>query len=206
MGSYGASPSKQFLQGAAPYLDFAFTGSLHYWMAPSPAYIKSNYQYFTQYFGDKPIYDYAGLWAQADSSANCITKLDPVRLIFFGKPTCQAYYDEVNFVLTLLVIMGFIFKIIGEFKIFTQLRGGTLSSASYDQGVVSYNDNAYDGKEAVSASVRCDGTYTVVSGAMCGGESSNYGDALTTITAANALWNPRTPPPSLPPTQGKGPP
>ena len=211
MGGYGASPIKQFLQGAAPYLDFAFTGSLHYWVAPSPAYIKSNYQYFTQYFGDKPIYDYAGLWAQADSSANCITKLDPAAPNFPTQAARgQAYYDEVNFLLTTPSYNGDI-QFVGhqwwswqDFP--AAYADGTLSSASYNQGVVSYNDNAYDGKEAVSASVRCDSTYTVVSGAMCGSENSNYGDALTTITAANALWNPRTPPPSLPPAQGKGPP
>ena len=47
-------------------------------------------------------------------------------------------------------------------------------------GLVSDRDNAYDGKEATSTSVKDSGGYTTVP------EAGNYGDFVDPVTAANA--------------------
>lgn len=54
-----------------------------------------------------------------------------------------------------------------------------------DFGLISNIDNAYDGHEDVTGSVSCSApisTYT------CGGEASNYTDAITQLYSANLLW------------------
>jgi hypothetical protein len=54
-----------------------------------------------------------------------------------------------------------------------------------DWGLKSPNDNAYDGHEAVAASVACSAPLSTLA---CGSEAANYGDAITPIRTANLLW------------------
>jgi hypothetical protein len=46
-------------------------------------------------------------------------------------------------------------------------------------------DNAYDGNEAVPATVKCSAPLQMY---PCGGEAKSYGDVMTSVKAANALW------------------
>jgi len=54
-----------------------------------------------------------------------------------------------------------------------------------NQGLVSINDNAYDGHEAVTAKVPCSPPLQAYS---CGGEAGNYGDVISKVKQANMLW------------------
>jgi hypothetical protein len=57
-------------------------------------------------------------------------------------------------------------------------------------GIVTHLDNAYDGHEAVTGSVTCSAPLQAYT---CGGESGNYGNLVTPVKAANALWLSTTP-------------
>ncbi|HEV2299104.1 MAG TPA: hypothetical protein VGR72_11375, partial [Candidatus Acidoferrales bacterium] len=56
---------------------------------------------------------------------------------------------------------------------------------NWNQGLVSIHDNAYDGHEAVTGTVACSPPLQAIA---CGGESANYGDAISEVRAANSLW------------------
>jgi len=58
---------------------------------------------------------------------------------------------------------------------------------TFNWGLWSRLDNAYDGVEAVSASVPCDQGETE-NRTNCGGQAANYGDFITSLKAANLLW------------------
>lgn len=52
-------------------------------------------------------------------------------------------------------------------------------------GLVTALDNAYDGHESVTGSVTCSAPEVAYT---CGGEAGNYGDVITSVKSANALW------------------
>jgi hypothetical protein len=54
-----------------------------------------------------------------------------------------------------------------------------------DWGLKTPSDNAYDGREAVTATVACSAP---LQNLTCGGEKANYGDVITQVRAANFLW------------------
>lgn len=63
--------------------------------------------------------------------------------------------------------------------------GGSCSKLNW--GLVTSRDNAYDGQEAVSsANITCQAPQAAY--ATCGGEDANYGDLLTSVKTATALW------------------
>jgi len=52
-------------------------------------------------------------------------------------------------------------------------------------GLIDHLDNAYDGHEDVTATVSCSAPLQAYN---CGGDTGNYGDVITSVKAANALW------------------
>ncbi len=181
VGAWGAPAYSKFLQGAAPYVDAGFLGNAgRYWVATDAEFL-ARYQYTTRYLGDKPYMIFGSPLAQGDSSMFCFPK--PVAGIELPTQAArgQAWYDMVNYYLT---TPGFN----GTYPVVGFNWWAWIDSQGLNLGIVSVHDNAYDGKEAVQAQVPCDPTYNVLSGAMCGGEATNYGDAITPVAAANQLW------------------
>lgn len=174
MGSWGAPAFSRFLEGAAPYVDAAFV-NLHYWYpTPSPNVFESSYQYITQYLGDVPLLNFSGQVAQPDSAMSCWTNPNQGDLgtqVNRG----QQYYDMISYLLSTpgynnsYPFVGFDWWGIQDFQ-------------DLNQGLVSIHDNAYDGVEAVIA------TGVDQWGYPTGGETANYGDAITSVANANALW------------------
>ncbi len=177
IGSYGSPAYSKFLEGAAPYLDGAFTG-LHYWAPlPSPAAFQSAYQYLTQYLGDIPFMTFSDIGSAANSSYYCDAGSGPGNF-----PTQaargQAWYDHVNYLLSTNSYNGDTQFVGADWWSWQDFQG-------LNQGLVSLDDNAYDGHEDVTAKVPCS---SPIQGLTCGGEASNFGDAITLIKAANAIW------------------
>jgi len=177
IGDYGVPAYSKFLEGAAPYLDGAYVG-LHYWQPlPAPTVFQSAYQYLTQYLGDLPFITFSVISAQADSSYSCYAGGGAGN---FPDQAArgQAWYNHVNYLLNNNGYNGD-----------TQFVGADWWSwqdfQNMNQGLVSLHDNAYDGHEDVISTVLCS---SPISALACGGESGNYGDAITPITAANKLW------------------
>jgi hypothetical protein len=59
------------------------------------------------------------------------------------------------------------------------------SSDNLNWGLATHLDNAYDGHEAVTATVPC---AAPLSKYNCGGEKRNYGDVISWVAKANRLW------------------
>ena len=177
-GSWGGPAYSKFMEGAAPYLDGAYT-NIKYWMpSPSPAIFQSSYQYITRYMGDLPLLNFAGIYAQADSSMSCHSDAGDPNSLPNQNIRGQMWYNMVNYLLTTpgyngdTQFVGFDFWSWQDFQ-------------NLNQGLVSLHDNAYDGHEDVVAKILCSNP---LQNFTCGGESANYGDAITHISKANALW------------------
>lgn len=157
---------------------------------PSPQ-LASSYQYVTRYLGDMAIASViSSPPAFADSSESCNGGPGGLILEQPNQATRgNMYYNTVNYLLTTNGFNGD-----KQLVAFNQWAWQDFQNENW--GLVSLRDNAYDGVEAVSARVSCDANYIVVGGAMCGGESANYGDAIgaslanggTKIYGANQLW------------------
>jgi len=180
IGAWGTPAYSKFLQGAGPYVDAAFVQLLQQGLTPSPTAFQSAYQYTTQYLGDVPLLDFVTLLAEPDSSMSCHPATP-----FENFPTQQArgqeYYNTVSYLLATpghngtIPFVGFSWWSWQDFQ-------------NSNQGLVSIHDNAYDGIEAVTGTVPCDSSYTVLSGAACGGEAARYGDLISHVKQANTLW------------------
>ncbi len=177
-GSWGGPAYSKFMEGAVPYLDGAYM-NIKYWLpSPSPAVFESSYQYITQYIGDLPLLNFAGIYAQADSSMSCHSDAGDPNSLASQSARGQMWYNMVNYLLTTPGYNGD-----------TQFVGfdfwGWQDFQNLNQGLVSLHDNAYDGHEDVSGSVSCSAPLQAYT---CGGEAANYGDAISPISQANAIW------------------
>jgi hypothetical protein len=183
MGGWGAPAYSKFLQGASPYVDAGFVVLKTWLPAPSPTAFESAYQYITQYFGDKPLLDFLGVWAQSDSSYGACFPLPATDPNNFPDQAIRGrqYFNTVQYLLTnpghnaTIPFVGF-----GWWA--------WQDSKGLNMGLVSIHDNAYDGRESVTGAVLCDSYYSVLPGAFCGREAANYGDVITQVKAANRLW------------------
>ena len=177
IGSWNGPAYSKFLEGAAPYLDGAYV-SLAYWApTPSPAAFQSVYQYTTRYLGDLPLLKFGGINAQSDSSMYCRPAGGP-NIMPDQATRGQMWYNTVNYLLTTPGYNG-TYPFVG-FDWWTWQ-----DSQNLNQGLVSIHDNAYDGHEAVSATVPCSAPNQALT---CGGEAKDYGNLLEKVIQANEVW------------------
>ena len=177
LGSWNGPAYSKFLEGAAPYLDGAYV-SLAYWApTPSPATFQSVYQYTTRYLGDVPLLKFGGVNAQSDSSMYCHSVGGP-NIMPDQATRGQVWYNTVSYLLTTPGYNG-TYPFVG-FDWWTWQ-----DSQNLNQGLVSIHDNAYDGHEAVSATVPCSPPNQALS---CGGEAKDYGNVIEKVIQANTLW------------------
>lgn len=170
IGSWAAPSSKEFLRGAAPYIDAAFVQL--YADKPDAQQGLAMYSYLTQYLGDVPLMDFITLVSEPDSAESC----HPVEGSF---PTQQARGQEyLSTVRTFLTTPGFN-------KDYPWVGFGWWAWQDFqnaNQGLVSIHDNAYDGVEATKAVGKDPWGYPT------GGESANYGDCISWVKQANTIW------------------
>ena len=154
--------------------------------------------------GDKPVMDaWEGLVAQPDSPFSAYTAS------WAGSPSESntqaargaAVAAKISQALTGRGSGGTSYQILGiKFWAYSDTTG---ENANY--GLVSPLDNAYDGHEATTGTHACSAPLEAY---QCGGESSNYGDAITPITQANQsiyyTLTGETPPPVSPPGNPPG--
>lgn len=198
IGDFGTPAYSKFLEGAAPYLDGAFTGGVHYWEPlPTPTVSQVAYQYFTRYFGDKPFMTFSVINATSDSSYSCSTaSTNPPSTFATQALRGNAYFNQVK---SLLSTPGFN----GDIQFVGADWWSWQDFQQVNQGLVSLHDNAYDGVEAVSGSVSCDSDYASL--IACGSEAATYGNAITEpggVQDANSLWLGTVTKPTAPSKQG----
>ena len=177
IGSWSGPAYSKFLEGAAPYLDGAYV-SLAYWAPhPSPAAFQAAYQYTTRYLGDLPLVKFGGVNAQSDSSMYCRPAGGP-NIMSDQATRGQMWFNTVSYLLTTPGYNG-TYPFVG-FDWWTWQ-----DSQNLNQGLVSIHDNAYDGHEAVSATVPCSPPLQTLT---CGGEAKDYGNLIEKVIQANTVW------------------
>jgi hypothetical protein len=185
-GSWYEPPNKNILVGAAGNVDVLFTElgwsndeSANTGVNSQAAY-NTALSYLTQYYGDYPLMNFLALNANPDSA---LTGFPPDSVVSFKSQAnrAQGYQDMVSAMLNAPSFnktypwVGLVWWGSHDFNDFEKT----------DFGLKTPSDNAYDGHEAVIASVACSPplqSYT------CGGEAGNYGDLITGVGAANQLW------------------
>jgi hypothetical protein len=182
VGTWDAPPRREILEGAAPYLD----GLFGVWFANQDQ-DAPKYRFLTQYFGDKPLMNFITLHAQLDSAmfaydnANCC----------FGLRNQQArgkqWYEIVQSMLN-TPSYNKTYQWIG----IVWWGSHDFANEQINWGLKTPSDNAYDGREDVTAIVPCSPPLQKF---RCGGEKRNYGDAISLISRANSLWLQLTPHP-----------
>jgi len=174
IGSFGAPARAPVLQAAAQYVD----------VLSGPGNVTQNpgaLDYIAQYFGDKPILDGQYRSSQADSPWASYPVNDPIHDFSTQQARGQDYYNTVSTLQSQSVTATGSHPFIGEsWWQYTDNR-----SEKRNWGLVTLLDNAYDGHEDVMATVLCS---PPLQAHTCGGETSNYGDVITSVRSANFYW------------------
>jgi hypothetical protein len=164
LNSHAGLTRKQILQAAGQYCDVIQAGVTTQQLLDKTA----------QYVGDKPIVQWLGAAANADSS-----------LWRYPGPSCcnqanqrarGSYYSKLaNFLVTGTVTATGSKPVVG----FKWWAWGDSWGEKSNWGLVSFRDNAYDGNEASIAAGADSWGYTT------GGEERNYGNFLDAVTQEN---------------------
>jgi hypothetical protein len=178
VGTWGAPPRKEILQGAAPYVDALFT----VWFGDQPDAITGaqHYQYLSRYFGDKPLMNFMALHAQRDSAMSEF----PNGQCCFGLSTQAARGQQWNTIITKMLNAP---SYNGTYQWVGIVWWGLydFGNERINWGLKTPSDNAYDGREAVTAKVACSPPLEKFT---CGGEKKTYGDLITSLKNANQAW------------------
>jgi hypothetical protein len=175
VGTWGVPARKEILLAAAPYVDALFTQ----WLVglPDPATSNAIYQYVTKYLGDKPLMSFLTLRANPDSSVFRYP-FNPVYWAPTQEQRGQMYRDAVNTMLTTPSYNG-TYQWVG---VNWWGLADFWPSEKTNFGLLSLNDNPYDGKSATTT-IRKDPW-----GFPTGGEERDYGDATDYVKNGNSLW------------------
>jgi hypothetical protein len=182
VGSWGTPPRKQILQAAAQYVDTLFVQ----WMPdqPDPVAGAAVYTFLTRYFGDKPLLNFVTLHATADSALYRYANTPGVIGQFVGDRAQdgrgQRWYNYINAMLSTPSYNDTYQWIGANWWGLYDFWG-----EKTNWGLISFLDNAYDGREAIMGKHTCS---QPLDDYPCGGEAANYGDAVTKVKQGNALW------------------
>jgi hypothetical protein len=177
IGGWGAPPRKEVLTEAAKYVDLFTLPEVPPYPCSNCTDAQARINFTAQYGGDKPWLNVQAFVAQPDSYMAAI--MPPPG--YSGKPafTTQrergaAYQKMVSTFVDAADGNG-TYHIVG-FEWWTMYD---MISLKGNWGLVTPNDNAYDGREAIIA------TGTDRWGYPTGGEKANFGDFLDSVQAAN---------------------
>lgn len=169
-GTWGAPPRKEILQGAAPYVDGLF---------PASVGTQANINYIAQAFGDKPFFIGTMIAATPDS---VLYRYPGATAGVYDFPTQQqrgqTYLQQIQAILNVQAAATSSFPIIG----INWWGLVDFWNERIDWGLVSLNDNPYDGKSATKVA------RTDPWGYQTGGEDKDYGDTIDYFKQANTLW------------------
>jgi hypothetical protein len=174
LGGWQAPAAAPVLRAAAATLDVMIGGV---GIALSSPY-QPKLDFVEQYLGDKPLMTGSYLRANPDSPFSAYSS----SLDFPNQATRgTAYHYEMLLFRTAAYSKTGSHPFVGlSWFAFTDNK-----AQETNWGLVTLLDNAYDGNEAVPATVRCSAPLQMY---PCGGEAKSYGDVMTSVKAANALW------------------
>jgi hypothetical protein len=165
INSHGGVTRGPILQAAGKYVDVLNSGVAN----------QQVLDFTEQNFGDKPLVVWEGYHANPDSDLSAYSQTG-IKSVANQAVRGQAYASDTNFMFSTATSSGS-YTMIG-LKWWAWLDSWGEKS---NWGLVSFLDNAYDGKEAIMAPGVDPWGYPT------GKESANYGDFLDPVTNANQL-------------------
>jgi hypothetical protein len=174
LNSWGAPPPAPVLRAAASSVDAFITSSVTVFTPAELDFIEQN-------FGNKPFLGSFYSSANPDSALSADPNIDPPLGFSNQTERGQGYYNMMAAQLQTAHTATGNYPYVGV--TFWELYDNWGEKLNW--GIVTHNDNAYDGHEAVQSSVACSAP---LSKFRCGGEAGNYGDFVTSMTKANQLW------------------
>jgi hypothetical protein len=174
LSTWGGPPPAPVLKAAGQYLDAFLT-------ADSNVFTQAEMDFIEQNFGDKPYFGSFYSTANPDSALSAYPNTVGPGGFATQATRGQAYYNDMVQMLQTAHTTSGNFPYIGT--IWWQYIDNP--SEKLNWGIITHLDNAYDGHEAVTATVPCS---PPLSQYTCGQEAGNYGDVVTPVTSANLLW------------------
>jgi hypothetical protein len=174
LSTWGGPPPAPVLKAAGQYLDAFVTAS-------SNVFTQAEMDFIEQNFGDKPYFGSFYSTANPDSAMSAYPNHAPPSGFATQAARGQGYLGDMTQMLQTERTTAGNFPYIG--MIWWQYIDNHGEKLNW--GIITHMDNAYDGQEAVTATVPCSAP---LSNFTCGGEQRNYGDVVTWVTKANRLW------------------
>ena len=179
LGGWGAPARRAIYQAAGQHLDAVGVGL-------GGADFDSRLAFVRTHLGaDRPLVNWEGFKAQADSSMHAYNAFAAVRPHSDSQETRGVRYQKMlQSILLAKAPGGSVFPFIG-FK-WWELYDSSKEVANW--GLVTRLGNAYDGRQARTGVQTCTAEEDLVLvGWECGGETANYGDMLTAVAEVNSL-------------------
>ena len=172
--TWGAPSSAPVMKAAGQYIDaFITSGGANQFTQSEMDFIALNY-------GDKPYFGSFYSVANPDSAMSAYPNNTGSGAFATQAARGQGYINAITAQLQTATTAGN-YPYIGMIW----FDYADLPSEKLNWGLTTPSDNAYDGHEAVTATVACS---VPIQQYTCGGEAANYGDLITPVKAANALW------------------
>ncbi len=176
LSTWGVPSPAPVLKAAGQYLDAFVT-------AFATVFTQAEMDYIEQNWGDKPYFGSFYSVANPDSALSAYPNPNGNTQISFTTQAArgQAYYNNMVQMLQTSHTTAGNFPYIGS--LWWQYIDNYGEKLNW--GIITHLDNAYDGREAVTATVPCTAPLSQYN---CGGEAGNYGNVVTSVTSANVLW------------------
>ncbi|MGC1384469.1 MAG: hypothetical protein WA823_11870 [Candidatus Acidiferrales bacterium] len=176
LGTWSGVPPAPVLQAASEYLDIIENSEL------GGVFDQARMDFMTKNYGNKPYMPDLFLQANLDSAFRAKSLRESIEPDAIKTQSAKGdkYAETVSYLLHAKNSAG-VNPHIG-FMLWAWMDKWSEQS---NWGLVSHLDNAYDGKEDVTAKVPCSPPFQNLS---CGGEPGDYGDYISKVRQANSLW------------------
>lgn len=176
LSTWGGPSAAPVLKAAGQYIDAFITSG------GAAPFTQAEMDYIEQNYGDKPYF--GSFYATADPDSSMSAYPNPNGSGWSGGFATQPARG-LGYLATQTAQVRTAHTTAGNYPYIGMIWFDYVDFQQLNWGLTTPGDNAYDGHEAVTAAVACSlpiGTYA------CGGEAANYGDVITSVKAANALW------------------
>jgi len=175
IGGWGAPPRKEVLTEAAKYVDIFTLESVPPYVCSNCTDAQARINFTAQYGGDKPWINWQGFVAQADSYMSAAPPLTSRAPAFSTQRARGASYQTMVKTFLSAADSAGTYHIVG----FEWWGMYDMISQQTNWGLLTPNDNAYDGREAIIAAGVDQWGYPT------GGETADYGDFIYSVRSAN---------------------
>jgi hypothetical protein len=178
MGGWGAPPRKEALNEAAKYVDLPIMGTTPPWICLKCTDVQARVDFTARHLGDRPWINWVGFYALPDSAESAYATRHSA---YTTQAKRGAGYQEM-----IIAFANAKDTATGSYHIvgFDWWGMFDMDSQHANWGLITPNDNPYDGKSATINGI--DGKHGKDNwGYPTGGETANYGNFIDYVAAAN---------------------